>query len=307
MEKENPIPNPNPNPSSSSAAVEEENPIPKFNPSSSSAAVEEENPIPNFNPSISSTIEKEIPDPIPNPRVYFDITIDGERIGRMVMELDAKSFPKTAENFRALCTGEKGRGMFTKPLHFKGTRFYQVRPQFFCCGGDMVENDGTGGESIFGEDFDSEEAVTKFRGRGDLSMCYVDGWHSSRFFITFVKCAWMNGNYPVFGQVVEGLELLDKIEAAANKYGRVVKEVVIVDCGECTRGQYLEQNQNSKCSGLELVLIMDEFTVTIMSSSACKMTAVLQEGVSLVEAISQRREPMRMARGIHFIQPSEQK
>ncbi|KAJ4829564.1 hypothetical protein Tsubulata_021953 [Turnera subulata] len=73
--------------------------------------------------------------PKPNPRVYFDITIDGERIERMVMELDAQSFPNTAENFRALCTGEKGRGKFTKPLHFKGTRFYQVRPQFFCCSG----------------------------------------------------------------------------------------------------------------------------------------------------------------------------
>ncbi|KAJ4849133.1 hypothetical protein Tsubulata_033744 [Turnera subulata] len=123
-----------------------------------------------------------------NPRVYFDITIDGERIGRMVMELDAQSFPKTTENFRALCAGEKGRGKFTKPLHFKGTRFYQVRPQFFCCGGDMVENDATSGESIFGEDFHREEAVTKFRGRGDLSMCRVNGWHSFWFFITFVKC-----------------------------------------------------------------------------------------------------------------------
>ncbi|KAJ4849131.1 hypothetical protein Tsubulata_033740, partial [Turnera subulata] len=146
---------------------------------------------------ISSTMEN--PNPKLNPRVYFDMTIDEVMIGRMVMELD---------------THEKGVGKFTKPLHFKGTRFYQ-------CGSDKVENDGTGGESISGEDFYSEEAVTKFR---------VNGWHSSRFFITFVKASWMNGQYPLFGQVMEGLDLLDEIEAAANEYGRMVKEVVIVDC-----------------------------------------------------------------------------
>ncbi|KAJ4849819.1 hypothetical protein Tsubulata_024023 [Turnera subulata] len=167
----------------------------------------------------------------PNPRVYFDITIDEVMIGRMVMELDAKSFPRTAENFRALCTGEKGIGMLAKPLHFKGTKFFQVRPNFFCCGGDFVENDGTSGESIFGEDFD-ERPVAKFTGRGDLSMCYIDGLMSSQFFITFAKNRWMNGSYPVFGKVVEGLDLLDDIEAAADEYDRLVKKVVIVDCGE---------------------------------------------------------------------------
>ncbi|KAJ4823234.1 hypothetical protein Tsubulata_004503 [Turnera subulata] len=167
----------------------------------------------------------------PNPKVYFDIEIDGNPIGRMVMELDAKSFPRTAENFRALCTGEKGIGMFGRPLHFKGTKFFQVRPNFFCCGGDVVEDDGTSGESIFGEDFD-EEPKGSFTGRGNLSMCYIDGWISSQFFITFTKTGWMNGHYPLFGKVVEGLDLLDQIEAAVGEYGRLVKKVVIVDCGE---------------------------------------------------------------------------
>ncbi|KAJ4836802.1 hypothetical protein Tsubulata_027448 [Turnera subulata] len=157
----------------------------------------------------------------PNPRVYFDIEINKEPMGRMVMELDAMSCPKTAENFRALCTGEKGDGMFRKSLCYKGTKFFQVRPNFFCCGDDVVEDDGTSRESIFGKDF-YEHPGTSFGGRDALSMCYIDGW---------TETDWMSGHYPVFGKVVDGIDLLEDIEVVAGGYGRQVKEVTIAGCG----------------------------------------------------------------------------
>ncbi|KAJ4839155.1 hypothetical protein Tsubulata_008321 [Turnera subulata] len=166
-----------------------------------------------------------------NPKVYFNITIDGEATGRITMELDWSSFPKTAENFRALCTGEKGRGKSGRDLHFKGSQFFLVKRKFYCCSGDIVENDGSSGESIYGEDFESEK-INNFSGRGDLAMCYVDGMHSSQFFITLAHTHWLNGKYPVFGKVVDGWEVLDQIEAAADEDGRLQNDVVIADCGQ---------------------------------------------------------------------------
>ncbi|KAJ4828387.1 hypothetical protein Tsubulata_004171 [Turnera subulata] len=163
--------------------------------------------------------------------VYFDITIDGKATGRITMELDADLFPKTAENFRALCTGEKGPGMSGHRLHFKGSRFFLVKPKFYCCGGDIVEDDGSCGESIYGEDFEFEK-LNDFSGRGDLAMGYVDGVHSSQFFITFVHTRWLNGDYPVFGKVVDGWAVLDEIEEAADKDGRLEKEIGVTSLAE---------------------------------------------------------------------------
>ncbi|KAJ4842372.1 hypothetical protein Tsubulata_027216 [Turnera subulata] len=165
------------------------------------------------------------------PRVFFEITIGGQPTGRITIELDAGLFPKTAENFRALCTGEKGHGMSGQRLHFKGSKFFLVKPKFYCCGGDIVENDGSCGESIYGGDFESEK-FNKFSARGDLAMCYIDGLYSSQFFITFVRTHWMDGDFSVFGKVVEGLRVLDAIEEAAGKDGLLEKEVLVADCGE---------------------------------------------------------------------------
>ncbi|KAJ4830617.1 hypothetical protein Tsubulata_034309, partial [Turnera subulata] len=106
-----------------------------------------------------------------NPRVYLDIMIDGEEAGRITMELNAGLFPRTAENFHALCTGEKGTGKSGHPLWFKGSRFFLVKPGCWCCG--IAENDGSSGESIYGADFESE-GVNDFTGSGDLAMGYVD-------------------------------------------------------------------------------------------------------------------------------------
>ena len=93
-----------------------------------------------------------------NPRVYFDITIGDKPTGRLVFELFADVVPQTAENFRALCTGEKGTGKSGKPLHYKGSIFHRVIPQFMLQGGDFTKSDGTGGESIYGEKFAVRES-----------------------------------------------------------------------------------------------------------------------------------------------------
>jgi len=96
-----------------------------------------------------------------NPKVFFDITIGGEPAGRIVMELRADVTPKTAENFRALCTGEKGAGQAGKPLHYKGSTFHRIIPEFMCQGGDFTRGNGTGGESIYGMKFEDENFQLK--------------------------------------------------------------------------------------------------------------------------------------------------
>ncbi|KAI3432005.1 Peptidyl-prolyl cis-trans isomerase (PPIase), partial [Psidium guajava] len=103
---------------------------------------------------------------MPNPKVFFDMTIGGAAAGRVVMELYADTTPRTAENFRALCTGEKGIGRRGKPLHYKGSKFHRVIPGFMCQGGDFTAGNGTGGESIYGAKFADENFVRSTRGRG---------------------------------------------------------------------------------------------------------------------------------------------
>ncbi|KAG2551347.1 hypothetical protein PVAP13_9KG178600 [Panicum virgatum] len=168
-----------------------------------------------------------------NPRVYLDITVGGAPAGRIVMELYANEVPRTAENFRALCTGEKGLGKSGKPLHYKGSRFHRVIPEFMCQGGDFVRGSGTGGESIYGESFPDESLVRKHTGPGVLSMANRGpNSNGSQFFICTVPTPWLDGKHVVFGQVVEGMDVVKAIEKVGRRSGSTTMEVKIVDCGQ---------------------------------------------------------------------------
>lgn len=168
-----------------------------------------------------------------NPRVYFDITIGDKAAGRIVFELFADAVPKTAENFRALCTGEKGQGTSGKALHYKGSGFHRIIKQFMCQGGDFTRGNGTGGESIYGEKFQDENFDRKHTEPGLLSMANAGpNTNGSQFFITTVVTSWLDGKHVVFGKVVEGIEVVEAMEAVGSSSGSTSAEVVIADCGE---------------------------------------------------------------------------
>eukprot|EP00892_Ulva_mutabilis_P010402 jgi/Ulvmu1/7734/UM039_0042.1 len=168
-----------------------------------------------------------------NPTVFFDTTIGGSPAGRIVMELYADKVPKTAENFRCLCTGEKGSGQSGKPLHYKNSTFHRVIPRFMLQGGDFTRGNGTGGESIYGEKFADENFIYKHDQPFLLSMANAGAnTNGSQFFITTVKTPWLDGKHVVFGRVIEGSDIVQKIEGVGSESGACSRPVVISDCGQ---------------------------------------------------------------------------
>ncbi|KAG6737378.1 hypothetical protein POTOM_058895 [Populus tomentosa] len=168
-----------------------------------------------------------------NPKVFFDILIGKMKAGRIVMELFADATPKTAENFRALCTGEKGIGNAGKPLHYKGSTFHRIIPNFMCQGGDFTRGNGTGGESIYGAKFADESFKLKHTGPGVLSMANSGpNTNGSQFFICTEKTSWLDGKHVVFGKIVDGYGVVQEMEKVGSNSGTTKETVIVEDCGQ---------------------------------------------------------------------------
>jgi cyclophilin family peptidyl-prolyl cis-trans isomerase len=163
--------------------------------------------------------------------VYFDITVDGAPLGKIVFGLFDKQVPRTAKNFYELCTGQNGFG-------YAGSPFHRVIPEFMLQGGDITRGNGMGGKSIYGTNFDDENFVVHHTQAGLLSMANAGpNTQGSQFFITTVATPWLDGKHVVFGKVVKGMEIVKKIEAMGSRSGRTSAKIIVSSAGVMPAGE----------------------------------------------------------------------
>jgi len=163
-----------------------------------------------------------------NPRVELSVSIGDEPAGTLELELFEDVTPKTAENFRVLCTGEQGQDMA-----YAGTPFHRIIPGFMIQGGDFTNGNGTGGKSIYGDTFPDENFQLKHTEPGLLSMANAGAdTNGSQFFITVAATPWLDGKHVVFGKVVDGMDVVKTMEAQGSRSGRTQQPVVLESCKE---------------------------------------------------------------------------
>ena len=166
------------------------------------------------------------------PRVFLDVKADNEPLGRIVIELRSDVTPRTADNFRKLCTGQLGYG-------YRGSIFHRVLPNFVCHGGDFTKHDGSGSKSIYGPRFDDENFELTHSAPGKVSMANC-GPHTngSQFFITTQRAEHLDGKHVVFGHVVEGMDIVKKVEACGTLSGATLRPLCIYECGQLGAKNY---------------------------------------------------------------------
>ncbi|KAI9815652.1 MAG: Peptidyl-prolyl cis-trans isomerase H [Phylliscum demangeonii] len=181
----------------------------------------------------ATTVPGTLGDPNANPIVFFDMTLGGEPLGRIKMQLRSDVVPKTAENFRQLCTGETKNSQ-GRPQGYKGSKFHRVIKDFMIQGGDFLHGDGTGTACIYGtRAFDDENFLLKHDGPGLLSMANSGpATNGCQFFITLVPTPFLNDKHVVFGHVVDGLDVVHKIGATRTTREKPNQDVVVAQCGE---------------------------------------------------------------------------
>jgi len=178
-------------------------------------------------------------DPTITHKVFFDIKIGDAEVQRVTIGLFGEDVPKTVKNFVGLCKGDSDKKASSgQALAYKGSKFHRIIPNFMIQGGDFTRGDGTGGESIYGAKFADENFKLKHTGAGVLSMANAGpNTNGSQFFITTVKTSWLDGRHVVFGKVIDGMDVITKVEAVGSSSGAPQQPVILHDSGLLEGGE----------------------------------------------------------------------